>query len=136
MFIPRAALGLLIALSAPAGVASAQSADPLAPGQDWRLVQLNGAEFTPLARFNIAIDNRMAGKAPCNTFVGTVEGDASSFKIGPIAATRMACDNLDAETTFFQGLESANSARLDGETLIFTGEGGLEMVFEKAAPNL
>jgi heat shock protein HslJ len=135
MFISRTAFGLALAVAASATIAGAQSGDPLAPGQDWRLVSLNGEDFASLARFNIAIDNRMAGKAPCNTFLGTVEGDASSFKIGPIAATRMACDHLEDETRFLDGLDKARSARLDGETLIFTGEGGLEMVFEKAEPN-
>ncbi|MCA8883170.1 MAG: META domain-containing protein [Rhodobacteraceae bacterium] len=133
MPVLRPALCLVVALSASA--VFADDPDPLAAGPAWRLVQLNGSAFTARARFSIAVDRRLAGQAPCNSFFGAIDGTAAAFHIGPLAATRNACADLAAESAFFQALEAARQARIDGGRLVMTGDDGVELVFAPSAPD-
>ena len=73
---------------------------------------------------------KIAGKAPCNSYSATMTDPYPWFEIGPIAATRMACPALDAETTFFNALASMSQSEILGGTLILRNDAGAEMVFK------
>jgi heat shock protein HslJ len=61
----------------------------------------------------------VAGHAGCNSFRGTYVVDGQSVKIGPLAATRMACaeDVMKQEREFLAALESAVTWAVEGDTL-------------------
>ncbi|WP_424990267.1 META domain-containing protein [Fluviibacterium sp. S390] len=133
MFMSRAALALALATAA-SGAFAQSPVNPLEPAQHWRLTTLNGERFPALARFSLAIDRRIAGRAPCNSFLATLDGTADSFTIGPIVSTRAACENMAEETEFLRVFGATTSARLDGENLVMTGPDGSELVFVKTDP--
>jgi heat shock protein HslJ len=49
--------------------------------------------------------------------------------LGPIAATELACRDLDVEAAFFAALADARFSEVSGAVLILTDEAGGEMVF-------
>ena len=53
----------------------------------------------------------------------------SSLRAGPIAATRRACGELDAEAAFFAALADVSLAEVSGPVLALSNEAGVEMVF-------
>ena len=54
-------------------------------------------------------DGRVSGNSGCNRFHGEFEVDGGALKIGPLATTRMACDEtlMTQEREFLRALESA-----------------------------
>ena len=62
----------------------------------------------------------------CNRFVGRYTYDGSAIKIGPLAATRMACAPavMDAEQAWFRMLEGASAAEATPKSLILRDANG------------
>jgi heat shock protein HslJ len=98
---------------------------------DWLLVKgsdEDGAMPIDLVSITLAIqqDGTVSGQAPCNSYTGALEEDASSVTFGPLASTLMACvdDTKTAlETRYLAALEAVDSARLGGEILDLSGDG-------------
>ncbi|GAB2449851.1 heat shock protein HslJ [Conyzicola lurida] len=98
---------------------------------DWLLVKgtdAQGSMALDLVSITLAIqqDGTVSGQAPCNSYTGALEQDASSVTFGPLASTLMACvdDTKTAlETRYLAALESVASARLGGEILDLSGDG-------------
>ena len=109
---------------------AAMAADFGAPGTTWTLVELNGAPFTARATLSIDKDGRVSGQAPCNLFTSSNSVTDSNFDTGPIAATRMACPDLDAEAVFFAALNAMNTVDVQGDTLILRDDADGEMMFK------
>lgn len=100
------------------------------PGSTWTLVELNGAPFAARATLSIDKDGRVSGQAPCNRFTSSNSVTASNFDTGPIAATRMACPDLEAEAVFFKALNAMNKVDVQGDTLVLRDDADGEMVFK------
>jgi heat shock protein HslJ len=49
--------------------------------------------------------------------------------IGPLMATKMACDNMEIETRFLGALDGAVAAVVDDATLTVTDGDGIELRF-------
>ncbi len=69
-------------------------------GNEWLLAKWSATEAVSpetIAYFHVPSAN-LTGKGPCNTFTAPIVGDATVFKIkvGPIAATKMACADQDS----------------------------------------
>lgn len=101
-----------------------------AAGSVWKLTSLNGAEFTAEATLEFGEEGKFFGKAPCNVYNGTQTADYPWFETGPIAATQMACPELEAETAYLRALDAMTIAEVVGDTMILSNEDGGEMVFE------
>jgi heat shock protein HslJ len=105
----------------------------LARAQDapvtWRLVSLNGADFAATATLSFLADGTLQGEAPCNGFGGQLTALPPDWAMGPVRATRMACDDLAAEQVFFAALTAMTAAAVTAESLILTGPEGAVMVF-------
>lgn len=129
----RTALAILLTFLA-LGAQAQDTRDPLQPAQHWRLETLNGDRFPALARFSLAIDQKIAGQAPCNTFLATLDGTAAQYQIGPMATTRRACEAMAEESRFLEAFAATTQARLDGENLVLSGPDGSELVFVKTDP--
>ena len=106
-----------------AGVCAAQAAS----GQtialtDWVLTELDGAPAPYSATLTI-VGTRISGKAPCNRFTGEILGDLPNVTLGPIVATRMACDALADEAAYFSALGAVTQMVNKDGTLTLSGTG-------------
>jgi heat shock protein HslJ len=91
---------------------------------EWRLLALDGAAPGAVeVTIDLSVAGRVAGQAPCNRYSGAYAGTLPDFRPGAVAATRMACDHLALENTFFAVLGKVTEARVEGDRLILTGPG-------------
>ena len=75
--------------------------------------------------------DQLQGKA-CNTYGGTVTQDGSSFTVGPLRSTRMACPEegvMEQEARYLALLEKVTTMKLDADTLTLTAPDGQALVY-------
>ena len=97
---------------------------------EWKLIAIDGQPFDAEGRIDFSEPGKFTGQGPCNRFFGSYDGTLPDFRPGPIGATRMACEQLDAEAAMFAALESMTRAEVTGPvTLLLTGEKGGSMEF-------
>jgi len=92
----------------------------------WKLVELYGkkVQHTEINKREPhmilkAENNRVHGSGGCNTFNGNYElKEGNRITFSKIAATLMACDNMETETQFFIVLEMADNYFLSTDTLL------------------
>jgi heat shock protein HslJ len=96
------------------------------------------AEFTPATGSE---DSMVAGTAGCNTYRGTYvvltrTVGRNRFEIGPLATTRMACDQplMEQESLFLAAMEAATDYRIEGFTLTIVYPGGELLFYDKNGP--
>lgn len=97
----------------------------------WRLVSLNGEGFAARATLSYLPDGTLQGEGPCNGYGGQLAALPPEWSLGPIRATRMACDALDAETAFFTALSTMTNAAETADILTLTAPDGTTMVFAR-----
>ena len=99
-------------------------------GKEWKLTTLNGEAIVLDTTFNTEphlifdeVSSRVAGNGGCNGFGGNLELTAEGgIGISDIAATQMACPNLNLEQRFITVLTNVKSYRIEGNTLVLEGE--------------
>jgi heat shock protein HslJ len=105
---------------------------------EWVLISadgqvVTGMDFTagrPGISFN-PDDLSIYGSGGCNRFTGTYTLDeAESLTLSGVAATRMACPELDTETLYFSMIEKVKSFSIDVQSseLILKDEQGEEVL--------
>ena len=104
-------------------------------GTEWQLIQLGGETIQPQeGSFTITLsaeNGQLSGVGACNRLSGTYRSDEKrSLRIGPLAATRMACPDLKREQAFIEALESATHYDMDGPMLLILSNGELRAVFQ------
>ena len=104
-------------------------------GTEWQLIQLGGETIQPQeGSFTITLSaekGQISGVGACNRLSGTYRSDEKrSLRIGPLAATRMACPDLKREQAFIEALESATHYDMDGPMLLILSDGELRAVFQ------
>ncbi len=104
-------------------------------GTEWQLIQLGGETIRPQEGcFTVTLaaeKGQISGVGACNRLSGTYKSDEKrSLKIGPLAATRMACPDLKREQAFIEALESATHYDMDGPMLLILSNGELRAVFQ------
>ncbi len=91
------------------------------PGTAWRLEDLGGAGVLDKveATLEFTEGGKIAGRGSCNSFSGTAEESGTTIKIGPVAATLMACPEavMTQEKSYFEALRNAERFTMDGTTL-------------------
>ena len=115
-------------------------------GTIWQLTQYNNGHggvtgVLPGTNFVLMLsaDGQMSGKA-CNTYRGGYVAEGSEFSLeGPIAATRMLCQEPqgidDQEAAYFAALERAAAYRIHGDELTLSDADGATLaVFRAAGP--
>jgi heat shock protein HslJ len=107
---------------------------PRLVGTDWVIVAL--VDDAPTAserpvvgapRLHLAEDGSIGGHTGCNRFTGRYELEGSRLTIGPLATTRMACDEAAAtqEAFLLRVLSDATvGTAVNGDTLRLTGPAG------------
>ncbi|WP_308915590.1 META domain-containing protein [Jannaschia sp. LMIT008] len=103
-------------------------------GAVWHLVELNGEPFDAPATLSFPEEGIARGQGPCNTFRATQAAPYPWIEIRGIAATRMACSDLDAETAYFAALREATLVEASPRILLLTTEDGMEAVFTNGPP--
>lgn len=95
----------------------------------WQLDELDGSPFPATATLQTQPGGRISGQAPCNSYSGEVTVPYPWFALGPVAATKMACPDLAAESLFFDALSSMTLAEVSGPVLLLSNDVGRIMVF-------
>jgi heat shock protein HslJ len=105
-------------------------------GTTWLLDKtIPGSEITALFA-----NGQVSGSAGCNTYQGTYRStraaDRNIIEIGPLATTRMMCDEplMDQESLYLAALEAATSYRIEGFTLTIVYPGGELLYYDKDGP--
>ncbi|MEW2912517.1 META domain-containing protein [Leisingera sp. JC11] len=101
-----------------------------AAGTEWQLQVIDGAAFPAAATLMFPEPGKIAGRGPCNNFLGSQDAPYPWFETGPLAVTRMACPKLEAEAAFLQALQQMTLAEVTGDVLILSNEAGREMLFK------
>lgn len=118
---------LMAMISCGAGKKALTSAD--IDGQ-WTIIEAMGKAVTenegnvPSINFNAA-EKSVSGTTGCNSFMGSFTlGEDNAISFSPLAATKMMCRNMEAETLIFQALDAAGTAKKDKDALVFCSKDG------------
>lgn len=95
----------------------------------YRLLELNGVPYAANASISFPEPGRAQGQGPCNAWSAEQWTPYPWIDLGPIAATRRACPDLELEAVFFNALSQVSLAEVVGPVLILTDEEGSELVF-------
>lgn len=96
----------------------------------FELISINKAPFDASATLDLTEQGRISGSAPCNTYFADQTAPYPWFAIGPIGATRRACQDLQQEGEFFDALSRMTIAEVSGNILILKNTEDEEMVFQ------
>lgn len=101
-----------------------------ADGSSWVLKEFAGG---PAPRASLTFEGvRVTGAGPCNGFFGDVVREGDRIAIGPIAATKRACPELEAESAFLGALTDAwRAAIVDGDLVLYGEDGKALMRFSE-----
>ena len=116
-------------LSLPTLAAAADQAGPLLMPQVWQVVLVDGKEPGWTATLNLSEPGQLFGQAPCNRYSAPLTQEGRSFRLGNLAATRMACPPgiMKIEQDFFDMLGAVRKARLEASTLVLIDAAGKEL---------
>lgn len=104
-------------------------------GTEWQLIQLGGRNVRSEAnQFTVwfAEDGTFSGVGSCNRLAGAYTmDDDRALRIGPVAATLMACPSgEETETAFAAALEATDHYDMDGPMLLLLSDGELRAVLQ------
>ena len=109
------------------GSAAPGSGSPSLLGTVWRVEDLAGESVPADAdgTLDFAEAGKISGRAFCNRFSGKVDVTGSSIRIGPLAATKMACGQsaMERETRLLAALQKAERFAMDGSSLLIYSSG-------------
>ncbi len=100
-------------------------------GGEWHLVGIEGSRAPAAATIVFAADGKVSGKAPCNRYFGSYSGELPDIALSPLGATRMACDQLEAEAAYFEALQAMTRAEVDQDHLFLIGAKGGVLEFSR-----
>ncbi|MFK7938472.1 MAG: META domain-containing protein [Roseovarius sp.] len=128
-----AALAGMLAVSLVAGCQKDETVSAYG-GADktWVLHSLDGATFHAQASLRFPEQGRITGQGPCNSLSASQNAPYPWFSIGPIASTRRACPDLNAENAYFEALKTMTQVEILGDTMILSDDAGRQMVFKSA----
>jgi heat shock protein HslJ len=112
---------------------AAGPADPLAGS--WIVTGFNTGDSvdSPAAGTELTAtfeNGAVSGSSGCNTYNGTYTLTDSTLAIGPLASTKMACEQpiMDQEAAFLSALQGATGVRTDGANVTLTAADGSNAV--------
>ena len=123
---------LLGAMTACCGT---QNDKPL-EGTVWKLASMEGIPAEAIAADDDAFtlifseeDMSAAGRTNCNLYFGSYEAIDGTLAFGEMGMTRMACPDMELETTFMHLFEQVDGFTIEGDRLALTGDGRTLAVF-------
>jgi heat shock protein HslJ len=113
------------------------------PGTSWEVVNYNNGKQAVVSvladseiSLNFSADGQVSGKSGCNAYSGGYETTGDQLKIGPLAATQMACDKpagvMEQEQQYLAALQNAATFEIAGDTLTIRDANGAMQVVAKA----
>ncbi len=96
----------------------------------FRLSAINEMPVKNHTTMDIGTAGQISGTGPCNRYSATQTVPYPWFNLGPIAATKIACENLAEEQLFFAMLSDMSLVEILGGTLILSNTDGDQMVFQ------
>ncbi|WP_166418215.1 META domain-containing protein [Cochlodiniinecator piscidefendens] len=96
----------------------------------WSLSSLDGEAYLNSATIAFPTEGHVVGRAPCNSFTAEQSAPYPWISIESIASTRALCPEIEAESEFFELLQSMSIVEVSGRILILTNEAGVQMTFE------
>ncbi|MES2548924.1 MAG: META domain-containing protein [Pseudomonadota bacterium] len=124
----------LFAALAMTACTTAEAQDPTSDptGIEWQLLAIDGQIIDIPATLTLNANGSVAGKAPCNSYGGQNRATLPDLALPALRATRMACDRLADEKTYFTALsEMTRLERSSASTLVLTGADGRSMEFAR-----
>lgn len=127
---------LLLACSPKGPVEAPESAEAIAVGGDWQLVDLNGASLLAGTEISLSIAGTdLGGSGGCNGIGGDASWDDGTVSFGELMMTTMACMEpggvLGQESTYFALLNGMTTYTLAGSTLTLSNAQGETLVYER-----
>ena len=105
-------------------------------GSSWTLVSVGGAPVVEGSGARLAFDSsgNVSGSTGCNSVSGTYALDGPSLTFGPLATTRMACEEalMGQETAVLEALAGIAGWEIDADGRLHL-TGGTELVLEPSA---
>lgn len=98
----------------------------------WQLTEIDGQPYAATATLHFPEPGRIAGITPCNNYSAVSDAPYPWFDTQQLSVTRMACDDLAAESQFLQALQDMTLSEVSGSTLILSNVAGHEMLFTAA----
>lgn len=102
------------------------------PSDVWRLVMMDGKGVSAPITLEFPEEGRITGRAPCNRYFAQQTAPLPWFKVDAIGATRMACEQMDLESEYFDALSRATLAEIQGDTLLLGTENGTILRYRRA----
>lgn len=97
--------------------------------KEWKLSELNGraivldSTFQRYPHLVFGKENTLSGNLGCNGFGGKIEFEAdNTIKISDLAATQLACANLEVEQGFLDALKNAQSYTVQNNVLTLSND--------------
>ncbi|PIV74961.1 MAG: META domain-containing protein [Rhodobacteraceae bacterium CG17_big_fil_post_rev_8_21_14_2_50_65_11] len=100
----------------------------------WVLTEQDGIPVTAAVTLDLSGPGQISGAAPCNRYTATQSAPYPWVAIGPIAATRRACPDLQAEQAYLALLAQMTLAEVSGPVLILSNDSGETLEFRRAQP--
>jgi heat shock protein HslJ len=107
-------------------------------GTQWTLEEIGGKPVIEHSHATLAFmeAGRISGNGSCNRFMGPVEINGDTIKLGLLAGTKMMCDPAaaDQETAYLKALEAAQRFEMNDQKLLIHVTGSnLPLRFHAAA---
>ncbi len=99
----------------------------------WILEEIDGTPFAARASLTFPGDGSLHGRAPCNSFGGSLAADYPDFGLGGIRITRSMCADIAAEREFLGALGAMETAEISGDKMVLSS-GSRRMVFRAGQP--
>ena len=96
----------------------------------WALVSVDGVAVGYAATLDLDQPGRISGQGPCNRYFAQVEGNLPVFRPVALGSTKMACDEMAAESGYFALLTAVETAEIGSDELHLRG-GGHDLLFQK-----
>lgn len=100
----------------------------------WQLTERDGIPVTAAITLDLSDPGQISGTAPCNRYSATQTAPYPWVEIGPIATTRRACPDLQAEQAYLALLSRMTLAEVSGPVLILSNDMGETLSFRLAQP--
>ncbi len=101
------------------------------PAAEFALTELNKVPFGGFATIQFPEEGKVIGNGPCNTFSAEQTAPYPWIALSPIAATKRACPDLEAEVAFFEALSRMTLIEVSGPALILSNDDGESLVFSQ-----
>ena len=120
----------IVALVLLAACGPDETVSAFGQSDDYVLQEMNGTSVSPTITLNISEPGTISGQAPCNRYSATQTAPYPWLEIGPIAATRAACPELQFETAYLAQLARMTLVEVSGPVMILSNTEQETLVFQ------